>query len=423
MSRHAINPFFVPLVSLFVFSIAFFYPTESWEAIFGETNHAHLDIKALVFILSCLLMYYLGLTITLHLSPPKGNSYSRAGRVNIGWLLTPVLGATSLVLIAYLAYLNAHMPGYIFLSITGHGDQVKQLIADDQIQFNTIANYAIPVVWWAWYRYYSHTEHATTTGLSLVFVRLMLVATTALLVATMIINVARFAIMPLFIGLFLIYAHLKVYQRKPPTRHLGASIKLALYLSLGLLLLFSLFAIARGSTGVEQLVEMILGYGPVSFNRLSAVLNGDLTYQYSTTGAYLIPEPLIQGMSHLLGSDYPSAVTVWLSEFDGVRNAGLNEKFIWLTVFGYLYDSIGLMSLPWFTLIGAMSAILWRAFCGGAVFGIVFYPLIYFTLLFIFGSNYLVIFAPYYFLSFVFLFLWEFILTRNLINNQERHNG
>jgi hypothetical protein len=39
----AINPYYVPLLSLAVMSIAFFYPNDAWQAIFSEPNLAYLN--------------------------------------------------------------------------------------------------------------------------------------------------------------------------------------------------------------------------------------------------------------------------------------------------------------------------------------------------------------------------------------------
>lgn len=418
MKQHAINPYFVPTVPFLIFMVAFLYPPEHWQAAFNETNHTYLDPASLIFTLTCLMFLYIGTWTGLKLS--KRNTAPTSLRLSSKSTFTivfPVLIATSLVLAAYIYYLTTKIPGYILLTLSGQGDIAKQLIASDEIDFGTLPNFAIPIVWWAWYRHLSSPNKYSNHNL----LSLALATTTVLLVAILVINAARFALMPLIIGLFVIYAHLKIFSKTPEPRHLKTSIKIYTYLFISVISIFSLFAIARGASGASGLIEMILGYGPVSFNRLSAALNGDLTLEYSSTGVYLVPEPFFYIGSIILGTQHPSSMAVWLSEFDGVASANLNENFIWLTVFGYTYDTINILSPAYFMAYGAFTAFLWRAFIAGRTHGIVLYPLAYFSIFFFFGYNYFVIFFPYYAFILLTIWTWEKLITSPVLKTRQSH--
>lgn len=404
MKQHAISPYFVPIVPFFVFMVAFLCPPEHWQSIFNEDNYTYFDPASLTFVIICLFFLYIGIWSGLKLNNASKRPKSSMINTKSSFIIIfPVLLITSLVLTIYIYYLATQIPDYILLTLSGQGDIAKQLIASDEVDFATLPNFAIPITWWAWYRFLEPTNRHSFHNLLLT----ALITTTALLALIIVINAARFALMPLIIGLFVIYAHLKIFSQSPEKDHLKKSIKIYTYLLICVISIFSLFAIARGASGIAGLIEMILGYGPVSFNRLSAALSGDLIFEYSSSGVYLIPDPFFYLWSNVLGTQHPTSMAVWLSEFDGVAAASLNENFIWLTVFGYTYDTIGLFSPAYFIAYGVLTGFLWRAFTAGQTYGIILYPLAYFSIFFFFGSNYFVIFFPYYTFILITIWAWE----------------
>jgi len=155
---------------------------------------------------------------------------------------------------------------------------------------------------------------------------------------------------------------------------------------------------------------MILGYGPVSYNRLAFVLEEKLTYEYSFTGVYLIPEPFFSIINRLFIGETFTHLELWLSEFDGIKQADINQQFIWLTQFGYAFDTLGYFSIFLFLIYGIVFGYLWKSFLAYRTLGIVFFPVLYFSIFYTFGSFYQVIFFPYYLFAFFIIVLWEYFM-------------
>jgi len=414
MKYHAINPYYVTLIPLLLFLITFFYPSNSWYTIFEEANVTYLSFGTLAFILVCLLFLVFGIILgsTIKITRAQNKIHSK---LYFNLLLAPVLTVTAIVFVFYIIYLATNFPGYLLLTISGEGDLVKSMVAGGQMNYSTLPNFAIPIVWWGWYRYYSFSDKLNTILYLLRF-------TTLLLLIILVVNAARFALMPFIIGWFVIYTKLIVFDKTSRKNHKSRSIKFVLILSLVILVLFSLFAIARGIDNLEDLFSMILGYGPVSFNRLGAIFHSNLTFTYSNTFVYVIPEPFFTAFRYIFSMQTISGHEVWLSEFDGIQNANLNHKYIWLTIFGYVYDSIGLFSFFYFFIYGIITGLFWIAFLKGRLIGIVMYPLTYFSIFFFFGSNYLITFFAYYLLIYALLYCWElFIIMLIYLSKPSRH--
>ncbi|NCO14332.1 MAG: hypothetical protein GW821_19565 [Shewanella vesiculosa] len=405
----AINPYLVPLLSLAVMLVAFFYPGSTWEAIFDEPNLAFLNLKVLAWVLSCLFFLYLGIFISDNLIyfSEKTEVHFVMQLPTVGWLLLPVLAATLLALLLYLIYLVKVHPGYIFYTFIGQASLAKEMIQRDEVDFSTLPNFAIPILWWAWYRYWQLVSIDRGSQ----FTKFFLQSVTIVLLFVLIVIAARFALMPFIIGLFIIYAKFWIFDQLDCRQHFVRSIKIYSVLLAFIVGVFSLFSLARGYGEMAQIWEMILGYGPVSFNRLAYVLDGELSFEYSKTGVYLIPEPIFSIVRNLFLLPIFSDFELWESEFAGIASAGLNEQFIWLTQFGYAFDSVGIFSVFVFLFYGLVLGWLWKSFLAAKVVGIVLYPLMYFSVFFMFGSFHFIIFFPFYGFIFLVLFFWEKLLV------------
>jgi hypothetical protein len=407
MRYHAISPYFVPLLSLIVLFIAFFYPNDDWQAIFDEPNLVFLNIKILFFVFLCLFFLYIGLFVSdnfidIKESPVEKYIYAQQ---DLNLIIIPVLIFTVFSLGLFLTYLIVVHPGYIFLTFTGQASLAKEMIQRDEVDFSTLPNFAIPIVWWAWFRYWQ------TEGIKSPVLTGLISIVTILLFYLLLVIAARFALMPLIIGFFIIYAMLKIYKNKPVNEHLSTSIRLYYFLIIFVVLLFSLMTLARGYSGFEKLWEMILGYGPVSYNRLAFILEDKLAFEYSHTGVYLIPQPIFSIFNALFIGEVFTDLELWLSEFDGVEQAGINQQFIWLTQFGYAFDTLGYFSMFVFLIYGLFFGYLWKSFLASRTFGVILYPVFYFSIFFTFGSFYQVVFFPYYFFILLVLVFWEYLIA------------
>jgi len=408
MKYHAINPYFPLTVSLCLFAVSFFYPDSGWRTLVGEENLNFLNLQSLAFFLACVLLFVCGVAAVNHSGLRfsgsvvfYGESFSFERRPGI--LLLPVLLSVILVMTLYLLYLDYRVPGFVSYVFTGRGGEAKYLITSGELKFSTLQNVAVPVVAWAAYRY---LDIKRKWGGSIPWVGAVLFLTVSIVIFVDVVTVARYALMPLFISLFVIFMKVSIFDNNKRS-HLFVSLRFLLVLFLMIVSLFIVFSYLRGVKDVTGVFSMILGYGPVSFNRLAALLQGNLSFEYAGDFVYIVPEPFLTACRWLAGMAPVSGHDVWLSEFDSVAQSGLNGDFIWATTFGYIYDSIGYFSLVYFFFYGCLTAMFWKRFLSGRTSGIMFYCAIYFSIFFWFGFNYIVGFFVYYLLAYLLITVWE----------------
>jgi hypothetical protein len=245
------------------------------------------------------------------------------------------------------------------------------------------------ICWWAMWRLLEREKELGKVDWVL---RVVLGASFLFALFTALIKVARYDLMPGFFGFILVYVVFKYRNAQMSLKKYVQSLGWTLLAIVGLFILFSWL---RGDSEYGELLESILGYTSASYNRLPALLEGSLDFPYGGSGTYafrfLSHIPLLDRVVDV--GDFfgmPSSVTVWLSEFSAVHRVGLDGRFIWLSAFGYVYSDLGWFVLPYFMVIGMLSARLWWSILDGKIFGIVLYPWFAFTILFWFGSNFLV---------------------------------
>lgn len=349
-------------------------PNSIWLPVLHEVNSAYLNFSVLLFIVlsncCCMLGIYIGIRVKfVGRYPHKANDLYQGRKLKA--LYFPVIALIFLILID-IAYLFYSYPEFVFLSISGEGDAAKLLLMDDTIRFKTLVLYAIPVNIWAWMRYAN--SDGNYNGL-----RFLLLISTFLCVVLCVINASRAQLMPLFVGLFVIFAKNRL-DKVEVSKHGLISLRYLMVFSFMLIAIFSVFAMTRGNTDIDQIVASILGYGPVSFNRLASILAGKMHYEYSPTMAYILGN----GFSNIVFET--ENWQIWASEFSSTLQAGLNDNYIWGTMYGYLFDGLGFLSIIYFVLFGVFIGGVWKGFCRGSLFGLIFYPFLFFCLLFFLGQ-------------------------------------
>jgi hypothetical protein len=91
-----------------------------------------------------------------------------------------------------------------------------------------------------------------------------------------------------------------------------------------------------------------------------------------------------------------------------VGNAGLNSSYNMATLFGGIYQSIGMATPLYFTALGFIGNRLYISFKNGKTFGIIFYPLFYASVaLWMVDVNIFFMYFLYFFYSFIFVVLYE----------------
>jgi hypothetical protein len=144
-------------------------------------------------------------------------------------------------------------------------------------------------------------------------------------------------------------------------------------------LLFFAFSFLRGVASWDDQITILMGYTAASYNRLAAIVNGDLRYPFAGRGLYLSS---FIASNHTLNRfvplgtlmNWPDQLEVWGAEFGAVTRAGLDGTLIWSGAFGYIFSDLGWFSFPFVFGCGLLYGVAWRWIKRGAVLGFVLYP-------------------------------------------------
>jgi hypothetical protein len=93
----------------------------------------------------------------------------------------------------------------------------------------------------------------------------------------------------------------------------------------------------------------------------------------------------ILGVQNIFG--WPTPLQLFYSEFSSTEGAGLNLRFIWSGVFGYLYADIGWWALLYLFIAGLLAGRLWEGFNAGGVVSVLLYLWMAFWVVYWVGWN------------------------------------
>ena len=385
--RRNISPLSPIGLALFSFGIFFsstIIPPSAYEFIMREPDRIFLNPAAFLFVAVCILSFSAGTLIASRLRfgrhRPSGYFLSRTA------IIIPVALASLVNLLSVSILLRNNpslMTAWLF-----EASAFKNSL-DTTAGLTEALPLLFAVSWWSFWRLLEK-EHVTERRDWPL--RLMVGLAFMIAVATSVMKVARYDLLPGVLGFILIYAIFKFANSSLPLRRY-----VVLLIQAGILVsgLFVALSYLRGAETPSDLVNNILGYTLASYNRLAFVLSGDITFPYGGTGTYALRFldhiPLLgRWIDPGLALGIPSSETVWLSEFPAVFQAGLDGRYIWASSFGYLYLDIGFFCFIYFLIIGMLMGFSWKSMIIGRPSGIILYPWFAFSVLFWFGSNFLV---------------------------------
>ena len=198
--------------------------------------------------------------------------------------------------------------------------------------------------------------------------------TVAVAILVALLKVARYEAIPVVLGIVIVYL-----RTEGSGKSIFFSLKWGAVSAVGILALFSAFALLRGFEAFGSL----MGYGPASFNHMTAMLEGRLQYgnQGSYTLGFLNHIPLMSRVfEHGLVTNFDNAIA-FQQEFDRTEAAGLNHSLIWVTAPGYWYSDIGYWTILFLFFCGIVFGLSWKAFNDQRAWGSVMYPFLASTLL------------------------------------------
>jgi oligosaccharide repeat unit polymerase len=259
------------------------------------------------------------------------------------------------------------------------------------------------MVWWAVFKM-RRTELIVKKRLSIT--RVVIAISIILLTLTFFIKMSRMELIPLFVGLLINYKYAEYVTFKGGRTDLLRSMVVVIVIGLAIFIVLSLL---RGYGDWQEIFRQMFAYGPASYNRLSAFLSGRLHFHGENTGIYVSSfQGQIPILKHfvdiysLLGQ--PNLNSAWLRDFEDVAQSGLNPKYTFPTVYGAVYSFFGLLSPIYFVAIGLFFKQVVHSINKEKIFGIVFFPFVLLSMLFLFGWNFVLSY------NFIVLVITVFIL-------------
>jgi hypothetical protein len=378
----AVSPYALALVSYAIFLLAWSFPPAAYVSYMDEPDYIFMDMSALAFYSLCVISFLLGVWLLDLLLPVAGlNDETLVCRLSpVTFLLIPLGFGLVFSVISNIIIIRS-APDLFRLFLEQGGAELKT-----ELQFQSALGmagiYLIGIVWWATWR----CDQLNLQGRQRRLVKIAQYLATASVILSTILKLVRGELMPVIIGVAIIYLLRKSFRAE---RQGAFLVKFFVIFASSLLVLFLLGSFVRGTT---DLTKDVFAYTIASYNRLAALLSGRLRYPYGGRGIYLFS---FLGYNNMLNMvvpfrdilRWPSFMEYWQSEFRAMGPAGLTENAIWGGAFGYIFADIGWLA-PFFVFFeGLLCGVVWRSVKLGRPLGIVLYPWFAFCILFWFGMN------------------------------------
>lgn len=372
------------MISYVFFLLACLIPPGVYSHYMREPDLMFLDPGTILFYSLCVVSFAAGAWLIGWIFPSPLVLRKLKTRISpIGFLLIPLTLAIAVTAISMFILIKK-VPDIIILLFSQQGDNLKEALA-----FDLGGNYAlaplllIGITWWAFSRYSS----LSISGWRRQLVRIFLFVAVLTEMISSVLILIRSLLMLCVCGLAILYIIRKAAKKQISLRLvLGGGTAIFLCVSL----LFIAFSFIRGTVNWNDQISSLIGYSAASYNRLAAIINGNLRYPYGGHGVYLSK---IVINTHKLPfkqiMNPPDATEVWGSEFGAVSQAGLDGSLIWSGAFGDIFKDLGWFSPLFVFGYGLLYGVVWNWIRRGNVFGVVMYPFFGFCVLFWLGTNYL----------------------------------
>lgn len=409
--RNLASPYGLTAASVLLFLFAYFFPPGLYSHYLPEPDYIFLDPASLLFFVLCAFAFVMGVLIVDYgFYLPEPISLKREVCISpMYFILSPLFIGTLFCLYATYCLLRDNRQ-IIGLLLALQASDLKEEGMEISGPISQATPLLMGVVWWALARKNELSlprGQRRIVGLSIGFAFVTLLLSTTLMVA-------RSELMPVLAGVAVV---LLVTKLRNGNLTPALAFKSIIGLSGFAVLLFVGISVLRGLDSVDSAISNILGYSFASYNRLAAILAGDLRYPYAGRGLYISAfASFNRTFNHIFHLnrflDWPDFETVWRSEFGAVSAAGLDGRLIWSGSFGYIFSDLGWFSPLLLFVYGLATGWAWRQMKLGTVAGIVLYPWCAFCILFWFGTNFLLDPKAVDLLAlFVLLALYESCLT------------
>ena len=382
----AISPYGAALLSGVIFFGAWLLPPSIYRAGLDEPDYLWLDSRSFLFFTSCLVAFVLGARLT-----DKKVRFQRRDPVPehvspAPYILLPLLAALIFGLVGVLLILR-EQPQILAALLSGSGQNIKGDLIEVALPAGIAAagSAMLAVLYWGMNAYFALTEsrHKKIVGW-------VLVSYVALSFVIAMVKVSRNDLMTLVIGILIIRIANGIRTGHTTIRE----IKLAAKASGGLVVLFLMMSLLRG-TSSDELLGNFLGYTISGYNRMAAILQHQIPYFDAGNGDHLfngiLQNRTINGLIPFQNMyQLPDQLDVWLNDFEAVGLAGFVPQYTFASCFGFIFIDAGWLTPAVVFLCGVFSGYMWRCFKQSRTIGVVIYPMVFFSILMWFGTNMLI---------------------------------
>jgi len=412
-----ISPIGPLIFPLFLFIIAFIIPPNIYEYYINEKDYIFLNINVLLYILIVIFFYWIGVYVSNFKINNKYTyitSLRNKGKINFLFIVVLlVLGIELIYIFVLNQYYKAYLGNSMFLILlSGVGDIIKQSGTPTlPYHLNAVPRLFPAIMFWLLYEVYSplyKNSFLTWQIKKLIFFESFLLA------VILLISSDRTMFSILFLGWICIYMY---YNPKK-------SFKTLLYIFLVVVAMFILTSLLRWSltTGNDisfLLISKFMGYTLANYNRLALILTGELNY-HLPEGFYLFPImniPLLNIFPYEKLKDFTDFADITLS---AVNNTGLNAHYNQCTLFGGMFQELGIATPLYFFFLGIIGNRLFHSFKKGSLIGIVMYPLFWASVALWSSDINIFVYNIIYFIMALFL-INAFIFTLRIITKGQKH--
>ncbi len=391
---------------LIIVFMVFFFPPYIYSYFMREFDFIYGDIKTFFFVLFCLFAFCIGFKL--------GNFKSNISFNMSLFLIDPLVFLDIMLFIGYILLVIYLFSFNYFIFIRFHLNFLEILLVYGyqylkyQPSFIPFGLGAIPTFlgfysffifyMFCYLKYRLHIKYSNFK----IYLFIILVFIINLL------TVNRNILVIIFFGLFLIYNYHYYYNKKI---QIVKFFKLILFL----IVIFVVTLVLRFSSlnNMRFIGENLIGYTVASYNRLALIVSHNAELKDVNPSLIDLVLPNRIPLFHIYIKQ-PLTMLEYLDHWHSIlKEYNLNYWFNLKTIFGDVYNRIGIFSFLFFFVYGILGGRLYQSFKKGKIIGILFYPT-YFASIFIwsltniFVSN---LFQNIY--AFLFIFVFHLIIAPN----------
>jgi hypothetical protein len=370
---HIASPCGLATISYAFFLFACLIPPSVYSHYMMEPDLMFLDPVTILFYTLCVASFLAGAWAVQWLLPSSFVSRRFETRISpTVFLMIPLTIGIMLTALSVFFLLEFN-PDIIAFLLTQQGAEVKEAVASEiASSFNLAPLMLTGIIWWAFWR----SSDLDLRGWRSRLVKSVLVVAILCVIAAATLILSRDILISIACGLAVLYV-IRRDAKKPVS--FGFVFGVGAAIAICVAVLFFGIAFLRGVDSWDDQVHTLIGYTAASYNRLAAVVNGNLRYPFADRGLYLSS---FVAFNHTLNQlvplgrlmNWPSQLEVWGAEFGAVTRAGLDGTLIWSGAFGYIFSDLAWFSFPFIFGYGILYGLAWNWIKRGKVLGVVLYP-------------------------------------------------